>query len=331
MAKPRCNQICIESTPYYHIVSRCVRRAFLCGFDQLSGESFEHRRQWVTDRLKLLAEVYCIDVSAYAIMSNHYHLVLHIDQTTALKLTENQVIDRWKKIFKMPLLIQRKEQGEEITEAEQLAIDTIIRRWKNRLYDMSWFMRCLNEPLARMANSEDNCTGHFWEGRYKSQALLDEAALITCMSYVDLNPIRASMADTPEASDYTSIQSRIRAEKQQQKRCQPIKLQEFIGNETSQQVQGIQFSLHDYLQLVDYTGRAILENKSGHISDKIPPILNRLGIDHNAWLESVTTFEARFNLAVGAIDKLQAMATQLKQKWLKGCGAAKLLYKAAPT
>lgn len=331
MTKPRSNQICLDSTPYYHIISRCVRRAFLCGIDQYSGESFEHRREWVSERLRILAEVYCIDVAAYAVMSNHYHLVLHIDQTTALKLTESQVIKRWKKIFKMPLLIQRKEKGEEITEAEQLAIDKLIRCWKNRLYDISWFMRCLNEPLARMANSEDNCTGHFWEGRYKSQALLDDAALITCMSYVDLNPIRAKMADTPETSNYTSIQSRIRAQDKQQTRCHLIKLQKFIGDECMQKEDGIHFSLHDYLQLVDYTGRAILENKRGHISDKVPPILNRLGINPNAWLSGVTNFEKHFHLAVGAIDKLQEMASQLQQKWLKGCGAAKQLYKIAPS
>lgn len=139
------------------------------------------------------------------------------------------------------------------------------------------------------------------------------------------------MAETPETSDYTSIQSRIRAEEKQQTHCHPIKLQAFIGDESMQKEEGIQFSLHDYLQLVDYTGRAILENKRGHISDKILPILNRLGIDQQAWLQNVTTFEACFHLAAGAIDKLQAMAAQLKQHWLKGCGAAKLLYKAAPT
>ena len=205
MAKPRCNQICLEATPYYHIVSRCVRRAFLCGVDPRSGESFEHRREWVTERLQILADVYCIDIAAYVVMSNHYHLVLHIDQTTALKLTESEVIDRWKKVFKMPLLIQRKEKGDAITKAEQLSINNLIRDWRSRLYSISWLMRCLNEPLARMANSEDDCTGHFWEGRYKSQALLDDAALLTCMSYVDLNPIRARMAETPETSDYTSI------------------------------------------------------------------------------------------------------------------------------
>jgi hypothetical protein len=73
-------------------------------------------------------------------------------------------------------------------------------------------MKCLNQPIAKMANKEDNCTGHFWEARFKSQALLTEEALITCMAYVDLNPIRALMANTPETSEHTSIKERIKPE-----------------------------------------------------------------------------------------------------------------------
>ena len=62
-------------------------------------------------------------------------------------------------------------------------------------------MKVLNENIAKQANKEDKCTGHFWESRYKSQALLDEQAVLSCMTYVDLNPIRAAMAPTPEQSD----------------------------------------------------------------------------------------------------------------------------------
>ncbi|WP_133511163.1 hypothetical protein [Candidatus Thiosymbion oneisti] len=81
--------------------------------------------------------------------------------------------------------------------------------YRARLHDLSWFMRTLNEHIARRANAEDGVKGRFWEGRFKSQALLDEKALPAAMAYVDLNPVRAGLAETPEASDYTSIQERI--------------------------------------------------------------------------------------------------------------------------
>ncbi|MFT6103482.1 MAG: hypothetical protein ACJA2B_001937 [Candidatus Endobugula sp.] len=88
-------------------------------------------------------------------------------------------------------------------------LNRLIEQYRNRLGNLGWFMRYLNEPIARKANKEDGCTGHFWESRYMSQALLSEEALLTCMAYVDLNPIRASMCNTPEESDHTSIKERI--------------------------------------------------------------------------------------------------------------------------
>lgn len=302
MAKPRSQQICLEATPYYHITSRCVRRAFLCGLDQLTGHNYEHRRKWVASRLAELAEIFCIDIAAYAVMSNHYHLVLHINQQAALTLSNNEIINRWQQLAKLPLIIQQYQKEEPLSAPEMLLVDRLVTQWRNRLYDISWFMRFLNEYLARMANEEDECTGRFWEGRYKSQALLDEAALLTCMSYVDLNPIRAKMADTPEQSDYTSIQSRIKAQQTNQPRCRPIKLHAFLGNEKQDQSQGIPFAFHDYLQLVDTTGKAIVQGKRGSIPNHLAPILQRLGIEADNWLDNVTQFEKRFNLAVGTIE-----------------------------
>ncbi|MBI3187725.1 MAG: transposase, partial [Gammaproteobacteria bacterium] len=209
MPKPRYSQVSLASTPYYHCVSRCVRRAFLCGTDTLTGQSFEHRRQWIEDKILVLARIFALDVCAYAVMSNHYHVVLHVNQQAACSWSMDEIIQQWHQLFSGHALSQRYARGEQMTSAELATLQQITSTWRERLMDISWFMRVLNESIARQANAEDDCTGRFWEGRFKSQALLDEVALLACMTYVDLNPIRAGIAHTPEASDHTSIQRRI--------------------------------------------------------------------------------------------------------------------------
>ena len=97
----------LEDTPYYHCVSRCVRRAFLCGEDSVTGKSYEHRRQWMEDRIHLLADNFAIDVCAYAVMSNHTHVVLHINQDTASDWSVEEVILHWHRLDKSTLLSQR--------------------------------------------------------------------------------------------------------------------------------------------------------------------------------------------------------------------------------
>ncbi|MEW8087875.1 MAG: hypothetical protein AB2652_20890 [Candidatus Thiodiazotropha endolucinida] len=107
MPKPRKAQVSLDTTPYYHCVSRCVRRAFLCGVDTHTGKSYEHRRQWIVDRMKLLAELFAIDICAYAVMSNHYHIILHVDPERAAGWSEQDVIACWEHLFSLPVLAQR--------------------------------------------------------------------------------------------------------------------------------------------------------------------------------------------------------------------------------
>ena len=208
MPRPRNTLLSLDVTPYYHCISRCVRRAFLCGEDSHSGRSFEHRRGWIEQRLLELADIFAIDIAAYAVMSNHYHVVLHIDTEQAQLWSECEVVERWHRLFNGSLLSQRYSRGEALTQAESKALAEVIATWRQRLVSISWFMRCLNEPIARAANREDDVSGRFWEGRFKSQALLDEKALVACMAYVDLNPIRAKrlVVDTHQSID-TSISS----------------------------------------------------------------------------------------------------------------------------
>ena len=314
MPKPRKELISLEATPYYHCVSRCVRRAFLCGRDS-EGRSFEHRRGWIEHLLIEQAKVFCIDIAAYAVMSNHFHIVLHVNQSKARKLTDLEVVQRWHQLYKGSLITQKFERGEELSEAQVAMLEDIIKLWRDRLISISWYMRRLNETVARLANDEDNCTGHFWEGRFKSQALLDEKALAACMAYVDLNPVRANVAKTPEASNYTSIQYRIRAA---QVSKTPKRLMPFAGNPMKDMPQGLPFSLSDYLQLVDTTSRCIHPTKHGRVHSNLPKILERLGIESEKWLTLTTQFEHCFKHAAGKVVHLEQYAHNQHQQRVYG-------------
>ena len=168
MTVARNQQICVEETPYYHIVSRCVRRAFLCGEDKVSGKSFEHRRQWLIDRIKKVTSVFAIDVCSYAIMNNHFHIVLKVNSTDEWNAT--QVLMTWCSLYSLPVLCDRYLKGEIETEAELRRVKVYVAEYRSRLMSVSWYMKAINEYVARMANEEDKCTGHFWESRFKSQA-----------------------------------------------------------------------------------------------------------------------------------------------------------------
>ena len=307
MPEPRYRQVSLEDTPYYHCISRCVRRAFLCGSDPLTGFNFEHRRQWIVDRIKLLCSVFAVDLCAYAIMSNHYHIVVRINAEHVDDWTDEDVAHRWMQIFSGPLLMQQYLANADMSKAELKCVAELFASWRQRLADLSWFMRCINEPIARMANSEDHCTGSFWEGRFKSQALLDVRALLACMAYVDLNPIRAATARTPEQSDYTSIQERIESSKGT---C----LRPFNDNEED----GIPFNLKDYLELVDWGGREIKRNKRGYIPASAPPILVRLNMNASPVLKYLAKDDLSAPAALGPVSMLRAFAASVGRKFIKG-------------
>jgi len=322
VTKPGKQQISLDATPFYHCYSRCVRRAFLCGVDSHSGKSYEHRRQQIEDDLLRLASIFFIDVAAFAVRSNHYHLVLFVDQDECKSASAKDIVKRWHKLFTGPDISQRYIKGEFLEPHELEQLDTLILTWRKRLQDISWFMKVLNENVAKRANHEDDCTGHFWESRFKSQALLDEKAVLSCMTYIDLNPIRAGMANTPETSNHTSIQMRIKRWKnasdksntaehdpeEHNNSLQPNKLLPFIGNYRQPMPKGIAFHLIDYFELVDWTGRAVLQGK-GSIDNDTPKILQRLNISPEHWIELSTHFESRFKGIVGTTDSLKALCS----------------------
>jgi len=358
MTCPRSSLVSVADTPWYHVVSRCVRRAFLCGSDAHSGQCFEHRRGWIVERVKQLAGVFAIDIAAYAVMSNHYHLVLRIDAERARAWSRDEVLRRWTRLFDGPLAVQRvlAGKGDELDTATQLAIEAWAEKYRARLCDLSWFMRVLNETIARKANAEDDVTGRFWEGRFKSQALLDEQAILTAMAYVDLNPIRANMAETPEDSEHTSVAERIAALKSDPcvepraahsvepptptvppataptavlaLKCEahlaPLPLQPLMPfDPTARLSAAIPFAFDDYLELVESTGRSIRPDKRGAITKHTPALLSRLNIDPDRFIDCATSLLQQFGSAVGAPDLLTELCVARQVKYLRGIGAAK--------
>jgi REP element-mobilizing transposase RayT len=212
MGLPRSHYVQEGEEGVYHCYSRCVRRAFLFGFDALTRRDFSHRKAWLVDRLRHLASIFAIEVCAYAVMITHYHSILRTRPDLAALWSDREVAARWLTLFPR----RRDVHGVPLppTEKEIRALTDLpnrIAELRKRLCSLSWFMGRLNEFIARAANKEDQVKGRFWESRFKCQALLDEAAIAACMAYVDLNPIRAGVAETPEDSDFTSIQERIRA------------------------------------------------------------------------------------------------------------------------
>jgi REP element-mobilizing transposase RayT len=209
-ASARRNIVHEECVGVYHCIARCVRRAFLCGTDSYSGRDYSHRKAWILERLRHLAGLFGVDVCGYAIMSNHLHLVLRNRPDCVEQWTDAEVAFRWRKLFP-----QRDDTTGELAEPDDNDVAILMANadrlatLRNRLSSLSWFMRCLCEWVARAANREDGSAGRFWAGRFKSQPLLDEAALLACSVYVDLNPIRAGIASTPEESQFTSGCDRI--------------------------------------------------------------------------------------------------------------------------
>ncbi len=214
MGRPvRSEQFQADEVCIVHAIQRCVRKAFLAGRDDRTGVDYSFRREWIRRRMEALASVFGIDVLTYAIMSNHLHVILRNRPDVVAAWSDEEVAVRWLRVFPGRRLDEQLAEPTD-SDVKKLASDAerlaIVRR---RLSDISWFMRALSEPIARLANRQDGCTGRFWEGRFRAQRIVDEAGLLACSMYVELNPVRAALADSPEQSVYTSAYDRIQAER----------------------------------------------------------------------------------------------------------------------
>ena len=206
-AKKRAQIIDQRQVGAYHCYSRCVRRAFLAGVDWQTGQDFTYRRDWVRERLEALASIFAIDVLDHAVMENHVHTILRNRPDSAKKLQRREVAERWLRLSRKKLELNDRPAREDVDEL--LRDKSRMRKLRQRLSDISWFMIMLNEPLALKANIEDDMSGHFWAERFGSVRLENDESLLACSLYVDLNPIRAGQCESIEASTYTGACDRL--------------------------------------------------------------------------------------------------------------------------
>ena len=259
-----------------------------------------------------------MDIAAYAVMSNHYHLVLHIDESRTRTWDRGEVIHRWLCLYKGDPLVHCYLRGKLRSEAEYRQLDRIIKTWRERLTSISWFMRCLNEYIARRANREDECTGRFWEGRFKSQALLDEAALLSCMAYVDLNPVRAGISETLDESEFTSIQARISGAESgnnDSTECPSPRLMPFeTGLDRDREPAALPIDQRNYIELVDWTGRIVRAGKKGFIPQEAPSALLNLDLNKAQWQMLALEIQREAITMFNGLDKLAARERRLARK-----------------
>jgi putative transposase len=209
MATPRALLVDPDHALNYHLVSRCVRRSWLCGWDKVRRKDYSHRKHALEARLLRLVPCFAVELHAFAIMSNHFHLVVRYDPLACVEWSTREVAQRWIAAVAPPEVLEDAQLRHARIEA-LCAQPEKIKRLRERLGSMSAFMQHLKQPIARQANHEDQVTGHFFEQRFYSGALLCEEAVLAAMAYVDLNPVRARIARDIEQSEHTSISRRLK-------------------------------------------------------------------------------------------------------------------------
>ena len=382
-SSPRRDVVDPDTVGIYHCYNRCSQRAFLCGFDPSTQQDFSHRKEWIRDRLQELAAAMAVDVLDYAVMDNHFHVVLRNRPDLANGWSEEEVVRRWWLVS--PERRDENSKPAEISHVElqaMLADKLKVAEHRRRLSDISWLMRMLCQPVARRANRESDVTGRFFAHRFGCERIVDLAGLLACSMYVDLNLVRAGMAKTPEESEYTSACDRIGAHMQRQRReldqdtggivseqspdawLAPLFLDErrdaypelspTTGAETSvasrepgaampnialalgmgnplgtpraSEKGFLPMTLDEYLVLLDWTGRQLRTDKRAAIPAELRPILERLQIQPERWVDAVQQYDRDFRTVVGRVESIRREALRRGRRWLHGLTAAAALF-----
>jgi hypothetical protein len=347
----------------FHVLNRTVRRCWLFGDDPLTGNNYDHRKEWIEERLRHFAAQFGIDLLSFAILSNHYHLMLRSRPDVVATWDDTEVARRW-----LMICPHRKQKDGTPCEPSKNELDAIrnceqkLVEIRLRLSDISWWMRLLDQRIARRCNDEDEAKGRFFEDRFKAIPLIDEQAITACAVYIDLNLIRACIAETVELSDHTSGQLRARAFQQRARESavegsetpddrrsvskerladsvdvflSPVSVA--IGTETPSAMASqtgkrcsdtgfLQMSEQAYLELLDWTARQTAAGKPGRTSGDQPPILARLGLPASVWLKVVADFGKLFPTMAGLPRHVECVRSRKRGLRFHVLAAAKELF-----
>lgn len=211
MARRRRSDIFVpDEIAVVHVMNRVAHGSYLFGRDSDTGVDYFYRKRWMEERLALQVACFAIDLLGYSFLSNHFHQVLRSRPDIVATWSDEEVARRW--LILCPVARDEKGIALEPTEEDIARLcrqKKRIKELRKRLSDISWWMRLYNQMIAQWINREDKTEGRFWQGRFKAVRLLDEASILACMAYVDLNPIRAGLTDRLEGCEFTSILHRI--------------------------------------------------------------------------------------------------------------------------
>ena len=309
MARPRRDVVQLDRAAWYHCVSRCVRRGYWQGRSSVTGADCRHRKDWIEARLASLGKAFAIDLAAYAVMENHVHVVVRMDPLRTHGWSDEEAVRRWLSLFPMWRPEPELREPDPAKVAECAADREYVAKCRKNLGDLSWVMICLKEWMARRANREDQCTGRYWEGRYKCQRIADAGALFMTMVYVDLNPVRAGVVDRPEAARHTSLGKRLEQTKPKVDRSARLTFARLLPVEEifpDGRMNTPLMTFNHYLKLVDLFGRRKRRGpRQKAIAPELRPILERLGIDERYIPDRMEGFRQCHDYLIGSPETLK--------------------------
>jgi hypothetical protein len=325
MTLGRNQQVDLALTKYYLCVSRCVRRANLCGEDRYSGRNYNHRKDWIHSRIKLLSTAFAVDICSFAILDFEFQAVARVSSEVAAAWSDAEVVERYTRVFPST--------REQLDRPGDRSTRELIATWRTRLSSLSWFFRALKEKVARLANREDQVSGRFWAGRFRTQPLVDTEGVLAGMVHVDLEPIREGVAGSTGSSAHTSAQERFGNSRQVAHHSRQVHrpwgawlapFSDCGSARDSRECEALPIGERDYLQILAWTARSIRLGSPQSSETAAPEVLRRHKMSQRGWLCLQRSNLSRWT-ALGAEEGLTRLAAAQDKKWIRGMAVARTL------